>query len=812
MPDITCPVCGEVNPADQEFCQSCQSRLRPASDPFRDGDTTIKSGQMPTKKHTAELEPILPQWLREARDTARKSAEEQAASSAQEPASQSNASPPDLLAGLQSQKSDDEDETPDWLASITGAKPKPKKPENEVMGGRWVELGKPEPGEEEPQVPVSQEPSETAAEGELPPWLASMQPQEEGGVDELTAWLREADAQAEQHKASPFTEPGLGSVDEAPASSSGALPDWLRNLQQEQAAVEETPQAESPADIETDSDWLKKLQQEEPDMPSISTETPAWLKEDTAPREGEQSETPAWLRSTQAFTEKEPAAEEAEPGDLPDWLKAAAPKSSVFEEGPSAPAPSARTETPDWLATLQADAGLASEPEKSEEPVLPAFTDESLTGENADALFTEMPDWLTNAAGEEPAAPTPSAGTPAGEAESIAPGDLPSWVQAMRPVEASVGQGEAGAAGEQTLETSGALAGLQGVLPAVAGFGPTSKPKPYSITLNASEEQLAHATLLEQILAAETAPEPIASFAPLAAQRGLRWLLAFLLFGVLTIALGLRLTLFTLPAGESSENRDARAIMGNLPPSAPVLVVVDYEPALAGEMEAVAVPLLSQGVMRKTTLEQPMFTFISTSPTGGLLAENLISVVVESLASEPMPHPYERGTNYVNLGYLPGGLSGVRAFALSPRDAAPFAMESTFLKPVRAWELAPLVNIQSLSQFKTIVVITDNAESGRTWIEQTAEKRPETPIIMVTSAQAAPMIQPYYEARQISAMVGGLHGGAITEQGNGDAYHGLVENYWSPFSIGLLLTVVLILIGGLWNFGLGLRDRALEGK
>jgi hypothetical protein len=70
----------------------------------------------------------------------------------------------------------------------------------------------------------------------------------------------------------------------------------------------------------------------------------------------------------------------------------------------------------------------------------------------------------------------------------------------MRPVEAGVSQDSSTVlSSDKKLEASGALAGLQGVLPAVAGFAPTSKPKTYSIKLQASEEQQAHATLLENL-------------------------------------------------------------------------------------------------------------------------------------------------------------------------------------------------------------------------------------------------------------------------------------------------------------------------
>src|SRR5690606_1024545 len=102
---IKCPVCGEMNVAESEFCINCHSPLQPNSN--------IPSGQSPTKKHTAELEPILPQWLRDARNAARNTDPQddsldylQTTENKPKPTT----SQPDLLAGLQSQTDDDEEE------------------------------------------------------------------------------------------------------------------------------------------------------------------------------------------------------------------------------------------------------------------------------------------------------------------------------------------------------------------------------------------------------------------------------------------------------------------------------------------------------------------------------------------------------------------------------------------------------------------------------------------------------------------------------------------------------------------------------
>ncbi|HTP02926.1 MAG TPA: zinc ribbon domain-containing protein, partial [Anaerolineales bacterium] len=141
---IICPVCGEINPADMEFCRNCQSRLHSLPGPLKEESEPILPGEPPTKKATSELEPLLPQWLRDARQKARDSKLGGAEDIESEPVSAGAGSPPDLLAGLASQQGDEDDEIPDWLASITGATSKKKKPATEVNQAKWVELGRTE--------------------------------------------------------------------------------------------------------------------------------------------------------------------------------------------------------------------------------------------------------------------------------------------------------------------------------------------------------------------------------------------------------------------------------------------------------------------------------------------------------------------------------------------------------------------------------------------------------------------------------------------------------------------------------------------
>ncbi|MBM4426346.1 MAG: zinc ribbon domain-containing protein [Chloroflexi bacterium] len=882
MEIIKCPSCGENNTSDMEFCQNCQARLQPLTGPLKGEDKAIKPGQIPTNKSTAELEPLLPKWLKDARDSARTGEEEkpaQTSSANQMPAQQAAPKKPsapagDFLSGLQAQSGDDEDdEVPDWLASITGDTSKPKSAAEETTDTRWVEMGN--------RNDYAQE--DAAADADTPSWLAGLQPLEPHTEekDELTDWFRTA---AEEQKPSyqdpaPIFESPVEQM--PPAKPVDDTPDWLRQMAADAEAKLEPVQADVYQDAPEFSldapDWLSNLggaameskpesaqpvkQQESTEFP---LETPDWLSSlgsveiESKPEPAQPVEipleTPDWLSSlggaeaaqmseeeSVVFAESSLAGSEAEeiPSfDIPDWMKSSADDAKPLqdttprwlreesnlagepevpawlsgtgsfelssEKAEETPAQSEDSEgIPAWLKAAEphhfieetpaAEVGPLQTPSAEEERSRPfnaeppAFEADPTATED---LFTEMPSWLSDAM-EQPSSSTPTAIT---NTDALSPSELPSWVQAMRPVDASASQ-PASLSSDQTLESRGALAGLQGVLPAVPGYMPTSKPKAYSIKLTASDEQLAHAEILEQILAAETAPVPLEVFSNLRASRSLRWLISALLLIGTILTVSLRTQIFASPSGVPNEMRNLLFISQSIPDNAPILVAMDYEPSRAGEMQAAAAPLLDNLML----LRAPRLTFIATNETGAILAERL-------MAGPLAVHNYTDRVSYLNLGYLPGGQLGIRAFAQSPTLAAPLDIS---LQP--AWETPPLEGVIALNQFAAMILITDNAEAARIWIEQTQELRGTMPFIIISSAQAAPMIQPYYNSAQVTGIIPGLQGGAVFEQYNASR-PGTARSYWDAYSLGMLLAVVLVFGGGLWSLISGMRERANAGE
>jgi hypothetical protein len=990
MATIKCPACGEVNPAELEFCRNCQTRIQQSdTGNLRSAGGPIQPGQSPTKKSTAELEPILPQWLRDARKEAREGVEaEQIAQNVQRPVMPAN-QVSDLLAGLQSQSADEDEDVPDWLANITGKAPKPEKAEPVGEDTRWVELGgedntPPPPGVSAAtnRITATQSPSRAIPDSPLPSWLAGMDSSPQPGGDEMAEFFsRTTPKQGESLGADQAgltgAGPGAGDVLFQPQGkpSETESSDWLKSLQSEQSpsasveAQDNTPfdvdlpdwlkgsapapvNAASQAPVFSDTpDWMKGLDAETPAIPTESAtplpsdeiqsrrasdasvslterymgatrgsastdqknlgaeqaqpaqpsyaDTPDWLKGLTPEAAPAPSvDTPDWLKGLTSEAAPAPSTDtpdwlrgptpEAAPpapapsADTPDWLKGltseAVPSSSADtpdwlkgptpEAAPPAPsadtpdwlkgltseaAPSSSTDTPDWLKGFASEAEVAAPTPSSDKPnwmqgavqekpvsesdafsddvpdwlksvvqTAPApasdfseqsvmdetpasaapvfaqadspslFTDQGLSGDDVNSLFTQMPDWLSNAPAEsKPAQETPPA---AQSADAISSAALPSWVQALRPVESSFSQALAQGVGtEQTAETRGPLAGLQGVLPSMP-FTPTSKPKAYSIKVQASQEQQTQAALLEHILEVETKPEPITSGAAVTSARGLRWAITLLLVFITAASLYAGTKIFAMPLLGPKELNSAIEAVEKVSENAPVLVIFDYDPSTVGEMEATAAPLLNHMILMPAP--DPRLTFISTSPTGAALAERFISG----------PLGEHRDTiQYVNLGYLPGGLAGIRAFAQDPRKTMPVAIDSN-----PAWQSAPLQDVQSFSDFALILLITDSAEAGHNWVEQAGALRGDAQFVVVSSAQAGPMILPYVQSGQVNGLISGLNSGALIEE----RYNrqSTARRYWDAYSLGLLLAFTFILFGGLWNLALGYRARVLAAR
>ncbi len=222
-----------------------------------------------------------------------------------------------------------------------------------------------------------------------------------------------------------------------------------------------------------------------------------------------------------------------------------------------------------------------------------------------------------------------------------------------------------------------------------------------------------------------------------------------------------------------------------------MLVGVDYSPAFAAEMETAAAPLLRDLLAKNARL-----TVVSTQPTGPALATHLFRRGVNSSLQE--------GQQYLNLGYLPGGTAGLFAFAQNPRLVFAHAAGHA-----RLWETPFLQKIHHVGDFAMVVVITEDADTARAWIEQV---RPalgaHTPLIAVISAQAEPMVEPYYEtaSHQVAGVVTGMAGSLAYNAARGRSPGASLSGQWSSYSDVVLLAALMVAAAGLYNLALGWKE------
>ena len=646
--------------------------------------------------------------------------------------------------------------------------------------------------------PVGSEESQSSEEstgGEVPDWLERIRaeavndtPEEKVTPEETTEdadsldWLgrlREADTGEE----------------EGPPEDE--LPEWLQEISIEEDAAEAEPeglerlreieaQASVGAEVESepaDEDWLDRLREEDQVLPREIVEgEPQPEVELSEEALADKPLVPTIPRPTASVTpEVEP--ESVETTDvLPTFTEIPVPDVPQLEEVPSVDV-STTDATPFWLEdiTEDKDPALPHVPALILDKSEPSAIDET---SDIDLDSIKLPDWLSDLGEttlqEELVAEKVS--------PDLAPATLPSWLEAMRPIETFRSVVEIEPEDDQTVESAGPLAGLHGVLmaepvvamPRAATIGTTG--------LEVTERQFAQAEILQRMVEEEEIERPDAVVGR-ARMPVLRWVIGLLLVLAVTIPVLLPVEAglsFPLPSLVPRDLGQIIDLVENVAVEQPVLVVFDYTPGYVGELGAVAEPLLQHIVSRGLRTVS-----ISTQPTGPPLAENLLNRFGEN------------GEDYIHLGYLAGGPTAVQLFAAAPLDTfAPGFLLPEDLTANSVWDSPILKGIKHLSDFSLIVVITSGTEGARSWAEQASPWVGETPLIMAISAGAAPIVRPYYEALESS--VDGILTGLPAAVGYAKlmGHEGDAHSRWDAYGMGLHIVELILLAGVIYGIAM----------
>ncbi len=563
-----------------------------------------------------------------------------------------------------------------------------------------------------------------------------------------------------------------------------------------------------------------------PDFGASAAETPDWMSSiGGTPTQPEPdfvapaTETPDWMSGFGGTpTQPEPAPDFGAPAadsGMPDWMSGIGASEVPSFEAPAAPL--AASETPDWLASMGVAAPAEPEPAfgvaepdwmsglggtESASPAISPFGDIP-----AEAASADMPDWLASmkpgevnissapveahpfgaagAFGEEPA-PEMDPAMPA-MAAGLAAGELPTWMKSMRPTDTPLSQVAPEVDNYQ--EKLGILAGMRGVLQAEPTIAQPRRSATEAQKLLVDESEASQATLIATILQEESEETRPASKRKLQISLPVeRWLVFAVLAVAVIVPWFFMVGFFPVPTTIGRETEATFTQINQLANAKPVLVAFDYDPAQRGELDPAASALVGHLMRRGVTIVS-----MSTLPAGAGIAQDLLGRLTADLKNQ-YGVSYTYGTNYINLGYLPGGPVGLALFAANPR--AVFAND--FTGGLNVWDAvsAPgMFTINRFSDFGALVLLSTSPESARVWIEQLQSQAADMPVFMAVSAGAEPLVRPYYESGQIKGLLTGLISTAQYEQRAG--VPGAATERWDALGGGLLAAVVLLVMGNL---------------
>lgn len=617
--------------------------------------------------------------------------------------------------------------------------------------------------------------------GALPPETPEKTDGQTGNLDE---WLSRIRATRE-------AEP----VNDAVSAEEDSIPSWLSTIRTK--AVEEGLVEKEPESQPQSEDWLSKLRgsgEVEPATPQVE---PLWSSEAIAPYNPltKPDEELLPTRDINDVTSQEP--------DFLHKLNSLPAYGALDELHEERYSPYYDTDIPDEVenpipemlrnSIPQIDADALSEDVMPSEAQMLEMQDEP----RERIPSKDIPKWLTSILGEneEEAAPL-SAVAASQQAEPepqpetqpdqdlVEPGAIPGWVQAMRPIDRI---GEATESDRlPAAEGEGPLAGIRGILPGEGLMTSYSRVEGMGTGVRDRAKTAEHVALFNEILATERQEVKVAGV-----QRGktigtVRWLMMVLLIFFMMVPILQGAAAESLPGSIPRESIALFKSITGLPADSKVLVAIDYEPAYAGELQAAA-----SSVMNHLMVKQSNLYVISTTPTGPMLAGQLLDEI--GRYPQTFQQSYVSGERYHIIGYLPGGEAGIQALNSSLTAVLPLTIG---LEQTR--DLNGLGGPAPISTFDAVLVIADQPETVRNWIEQIKQTDGKPVIWAVVNAQSAPLLRPYVRSGQLDGLSAGEYGGTIYERIFQQP--GVAWRHWNTFHTGVLTAAGLILVGGILNY------------
>lgn len=228
-----------------------------------------------------------------------------------------------------------------------------------------------------------------------------------------------------------------------------------------------------------------------------------------------------------------------------------------------------------------------------------------------------------------------------------------------------------------------------------------------------------------------------------------------------------------------------------LPAGSPIVVSMDTSPGGFDEVSPATTAVISHAA--KKGLRVIGIAFWDAGPS------LLQKVFDSSLMSEK-----EYGKDYVNLGFVAGGETGMAAVARDIKGMYPvdFAGNSTS-------NMAVLNGVSSLNDVALVICVATGTPGVPEWIRQVGDPL-KVPVATVVIAGLVADYAPYMQSKQLAGMVPGLRGAA--------GYEGLVEILGrgtagiDAQSVAHLVILLLVVAGNILYFSSKGKAEGKGGK
>lgn len=280
--------------------------------------------------------------------------------------------------------------------------------------------------------------------------------------------------------------------------------------------------------------------------------------------------------------------------------------------------------------------------------------------------------------------------------------------------------------------------------------------------LRITREEQTRADQLAAIIIDEKAPRPVREPRKEASPQTIRRVMGLLLVIILSFML------FFQDSGRiTSGLQEPQGVAvwewaEGLPAEANLLFVLDYQAGYSPELNLSARPILEliDGEGRAVSI-------LSSSPSGSLLFYRLLDQASER--EHLVVH---------DLGYYPEESFGAYGLANQVRSNWQITSQPEFTKRLPS------------GPFDGILILADDYAGAMAWIEQLSSLAPEIPIYLIVTAQAFPLLLPYWEAGQVKGIIAGM-----TDVINIDGETTVFSSRWRAYQAGILLVIVWLVVG-----------------